>query len=103
MEAKYIIYDSGQIQAADSAPSVLRHLCFMHNAFLESKDTKTAEYLKRAILGADPRVLEQVDILNSFYEDARITNGVRYDIDGGKSATLSGQLLVVSAKGGRPL
>lgn len=102
MDPMFIIYSSGQIQAQETAPEVLKHLCFVHNAFQESKDYDTAELLKEAILSVNQKKLSQVDALNAFYEDSRVTNCERYYIDSSKNATISGQLIIVSSKGGKP-
>ena len=71
MHPMIIFYRDGQLQAAENALEALKHLCFLHNAFLESGDTGTAALLKRAVINIDRKKLEQVDILNACYEDAR--------------------------------
>ena len=102
MHPMIIFYRDGQLQAAENALEALKHLCFLHNAFLESGDTGTAALLKRAVINIDMKKLEQVDILNACYEDARITNGSRYDIDSSKAVVLANQLVTISSKGRKP-
>ncbi len=99
----FIIYTSGQIQAPENAPVVLQHLCFLHNAFLESKDQETAALLKKAILGLNLKKLLQVDALNAFYEESRVTNKTRYDLDSSRFAFISAQLIIISSEGGKPV